>query len=165
MIEVGKVYMLYAPWHTRHGKDVLVVMKREGVSEDYAGRDIYHIVADPYCTTVADLDTEFIEDNFRETGNWELIKSILDTPCYRESILHSEKNTRVALDDHNRVLYPVVYEDTWKGRASLSISYYVAKDGDYPDFGAGCMLLNHLANLLSFYNEDGTLKEFTDGTK
>lgn len=63
MIEVGKVYKLNAPWHRNHGRPVFVVHSREGVSEVYAGRVIYHIVDTDDFSTEPDWDTEYIEDN------------------------------------------------------------------------------------------------------
>lgn len=163
MIEVGRVYRLYAHWHSRHGKDVLVVMKRTGVSEAYAGREVYHIVADPYCTSAIDLDTEFVEENFRVSGQWTFIKKVIDTPAYWESVFTTDKTTGIVSDDRNRILYPVAYEEVWKGRETLTICYYISKENSMElDFGDGCLPLHYLINILSFYNQDGTLKEIED---
>lgn len=66
MIEIGKIYRLNAPWHHRHGRLVFVVHSREGVSPDYAGRTIYHIVDSDDFSTEPDWETEYVESHLSE---------------------------------------------------------------------------------------------------
>lgn len=66
MVEVGQIYRLNAPWHNRHGRLVLVVHSRKGVSPDYAGRTIYHVVDSDDFGGEPDWDTEYVAGQLSE---------------------------------------------------------------------------------------------------
>ena len=67
-IKVGEMYKLVAHWHTKHGELVEIIDEREGITEAYAGQTIYHVAFDPLEKErrKEDLDTEFIDLNFKE---------------------------------------------------------------------------------------------------
>lgn len=65
-VQVGNVYRLNAPWDPRHSRFVLVVHSRIGVSEEYQGMPIYHIVNSDNFNTEPDWDTEYVESNFSD---------------------------------------------------------------------------------------------------
>ena len=66
-IEVGGIYRLVAHWHKHHGKLIEVLEEREGITEAYAGKKVYHVAYDPFNDDrFEDFDEEFIDINFKE---------------------------------------------------------------------------------------------------
>lgn len=88
-------YILNAPWHSHHGKEVEVILKRKGISPSYKGKQIYHVAFDPdESYRSEDLDDEFIEENFKPIDE---IRCIIDTTM-------ASKETIDLFDDHYRKL-------------------------------------------------------------
>lgn len=82
-------YILNAQWHSHHGKEVEVIMKRKGISPSYEGRMIFHLAFDPDEEFRSeDYDDEFIEDNFRPL---EEMTCVLDTTMASEEIMEKFK--------------------------------------------------------------------------
>jgi len=82
-------YILNAQWHSHHGKEVEVIMKRKGISPSYVGRMIFHLAFDPDDEFRSeDYDDEFVEDNFRPL---EEMTCVLDTTMASEEIMEKFK--------------------------------------------------------------------------
>ena len=78
-------YILNAPWHGHHGKEVEIILKRKGISPSYFGKTIYHLAFDPdEDFRSEDLDDEFIEDNFKPL---EGLTCVLDLTSASDEII------------------------------------------------------------------------------
>jgi len=83
-------YILNAHWHSHHGKEVEVIMKRKGVSKAYEGKMIYHVALDPdEDFRSEDFDEEFIEDNFKPS---EELLCVLDITRSTDEIVEKFKH-------------------------------------------------------------------------
>lgn len=82
-------YILHAPWHSHNGKEVEVIMKRKGLSPSYKDKQIFHLAFDPDDDFRSeDLDTEFIEENFRSL---DAMMCVLDTTMAGTEIIEKFK--------------------------------------------------------------------------
>jgi hypothetical protein len=116
-------YILHAKWHSHHGKEVEVVMKRKGISDSYLGEMIYHVAYDPdeeYRSE--DMDTEFVDFNFKPL---EEMTCVIDTTMAPDDIIEKFNPYYRILRTKMLDRINVQFKEHAKGDGELVVSDYL----------------------------------------